>query len=114
MKTLVLTIILVSASYLRAETPTPQQIDLPTVLRLAGAQNLDIQIAREKLAEARANHENAVEQFFPWIAPGIGYHRRDGMAQAVPAGIVSRTDFQSYAPGATIAAQMDIGNALFK
>src|SRR4051812_36209971 len=32
-------------------------IDLPTALRLAGAQNLDIQIARERVAEARANDE---------------------------------------------------------
>src|ERR1051325_8472588 len=30
-------------------------IDLPTALRLAGAHNLDVRIAREKLAEARAN-----------------------------------------------------------
>ena len=32
-------------------------IDLPTALRLAGAQNLDIQIAREHLNEALANRE---------------------------------------------------------
>src|SRR5580765_4174444 len=36
-------------------------IDLPTVLRLANAQNLDIQMARERLEEAKANHESAVE-----------------------------------------------------
>src|SRR5579862_6870583 len=44
-------------------------IDLPTALRLAGAQNLDIQIARTRLAEARANRQSALEQFFPWLAP---------------------------------------------
>src|SRR5438067_2345901 len=38
-------------------------IDLPTVLRLAGAQNLDVQIAVQKLAEARANRESALWQF---------------------------------------------------
>ena len=48
-------------------------IDLPTALRLAGAQNLDVQIAQAKLAEARANQDGAVAQFFPWIAPGISY-----------------------------------------
>ena len=32
-------------------------IDLPTTLRLAGARNIDIQLAREKLAEARATGE---------------------------------------------------------
>ncbi|HZL43296.1 MAG TPA: TolC family protein, partial [Verrucomicrobiae bacterium] len=89
-------------------------IDLPTALRLAGAQNLDIQIARERLNEARANHDSALEQFFPWISPGITYHRRDGLAQAVPAGTVSRADFDSYAPGGTIGAQMEIGDAIYK
>lgn len=89
-------------------------IDLPTTLRLAGAQNLDVQIARTKLAEARANHEGALERLFPWIAPGIGYHRRDGMVQAIPSGKVTPSDFQSYAPGGTVAAQTDWGNDLFQ
>ena len=35
-------------------------IDLPTTLQLVGARNLDVQIAREKLAEAKANNEGAV------------------------------------------------------
>src|SRR6266699_1376010 len=58
-------------------------VDLPTALRLANAQNLDIQIAREKLIEAKANHESAVEQFFPWISPGAAYRRHEGRIQAV-------------------------------
>ncbi len=89
-------------------------IDLPTALRLAGAQNLDVQIARRRLQEAQANRQSAIEQFFPWISPGVTYHRRDGMAQAVPAGTISRTHFQSYAPGATVSAQMELGDAIYK
>ena len=88
-------------------------IDLPTTLRLAGAQNLDIQIAREALKEAQANRVSAIEQFFPWLAPGIAYHRRDGMAQAVPAGTVSDTHFDSYAPGVTVVAQIVLGEAIY-
>src|SRR5689334_13324280 len=76
-------------------------IDLPTALRLAGAQNLDIQIARERLREAQANRRSALEQFFPWVAPGVQYHRRDGLAQAVPAGTISEAHFDSYSPGGT-------------
>ena len=54
------------ASSVRAqETNSVSRIDLPTALRLAGAQNLDVQIAREKLREAKANHQSAVTQFFP-------------------------------------------------
>lgn len=88
-------------------------IDLPTTMRLAGAQNLDIQLARERLKEAEANRSSALEQFFPWIAPGIGYHRRDGVAQAVPSGIISDAHFQSYAPGVTLAAQISLGDAIY-
>jgi outer membrane protein TolC len=92
---------------------TVYPIDLPTTLRLAGARNLDIQIAHEGLKEAQANRQSAVEQFFPWVAPGVGYHRRDGMAQAVPAGYVTDTHFQSYSAGATLAAQVVLGDAIY-
>src|SRR5579859_5746009 len=74
----------------------PSPIDLPTVLRLAGAQNLDIQIARQQLKEAEANRSSALEQFFPWLAPGVAYHRRDGLAQGVPSGVVTDANYQSY------------------
>ncbi|MDE3068970.1 MAG: TolC family protein [Verrucomicrobiota bacterium] len=88
-------------------------IDLPTALRLAGAQNLDVQIARDRLKEAQADRASALEKFFPWLAPGVSYHRRDGVAQAVPAGTISDAHFQSYSPGATVAAQMDLGDAIY-
>ena len=101
---------------LAAAQPTnnsPYPIDLATTLRLVGARNLDIQIARERLHEAQANRQSAVEQFFPWIAPGVGYHRRDGLAQAVPSGIISDANYQSYSPGATLAAQIALGDAIY-
>lgn len=89
-------------------------IDLPTALRLAGAQNLDIQIARQAVEEAEADRLSAIEQFFPWLAPGIAYHRRDGLAQAIPAGMISDTNFYSYQPGVTIAAEAVLGDAIYK
>ncbi len=97
-----------------AATNNASPIDLPTVLRLAGAQSLDVQIARARLNEAQANRSSAVEQFFPWLAPGVGYHRRDGMAQAVPAGTVSETHLQSYAVGGTVVAQLNLGDAIYQ
>lgn len=89
-------------------------IDLPTVLRLAGAQNLDVQIARERLKEAQANRSSSLEQFLPWLAPGVSYRRRDGMAQAVPAGTVSETHLQSYSAGGTFMAQLGLGDAIYQ
>ncbi|MHB8522078.1 MAG: TolC family protein [Limisphaerales bacterium] len=88
-------------------------IDLPTALRLAGAQNLDVQLAREKLAVAKANNESAREKFFPWVAPGITFHRRDGRTQSVPSGVISDAHFQSYSPGANVAAQVVLGDAIY-
>ena len=88
-------------------------IDLPTALRLAGAQNLDLKLAQEKLAEARADHESARQQFFPWIAPGVGYRRHDGNTQAVTGEILDVSK-QSYTAGATLTAQLDLGDALYK
>jgi len=88
-------------------------IDLPATLRLAGARNLDIQIARERLNEAEANRRSAVEQFFPWISPGVGYHRRDGVAQSVPSGVISDAHYQSYYPGVTLTAQIGLGDAIY-
>jgi len=88
-------------------------IDLLTALRLAGAQNLDLQIAREHLQEAQANRQSAVEQFLPWIAPSVTYHRRDGVAQAVPGGTISDAHFQSYSPGVALTAQVTLGDAIY-
>jgi outer membrane protein TolC len=99
------------ASSLGAAEPHP--IDLPTALQLAGAQNLDVKIAREKVAEAKANHESARLQFFPWLSPGAGYRKHEGRIQAVD-GPVFDASKQSYNVGATLNAQVDIGDALYK
>src|SRR5207244_1229343 len=88
-------------------------IDLPTALRLANAQNLDIQIARERLKEAKANRESAVELFFPWVAPGAVYRRHENRIQDVVGNIID-ADKQSYTVGGAITAQMDLGDAVYK
>jgi outer membrane protein TolC len=87
-------------------------IDLPTALRLGGAQNLDVQIAREKLAEAKANHASAVSQFFPWLSPGITYRRHDDKIQDVEGNVIDVHKY-SYAPGAALAVQLGLGDAIY-
>ena len=88
-------------------------IDLPTALQLAGAQNLDIQIARQRLAEAKAQNESATWQFFPWISPGFTYRRHDNLVQNVEGKIIDAHK-QSYSVGPTINAQLDLGDAIYK
>src|SRR6266702_7800240 len=96
-----------------SRSPKVLTINLPTALRLAGARNIDIQLAREKLAEARAEQESAMERFFPWLAPGVTYRRHDNLIQNTE-GLIEEVHKQSYAPGGTVAAQTDIGDAIFK
>jgi len=90
-----------------------EQIDLPTTLRLAGAQNLDIKIARERLAEAKANSAGTLAQFFPWLSPSFTYRQHDDKLQDVQGNIIDVNKY-SYAPGATLGAQVDIGDAYYK
>ncbi len=88
-------------------------IDLPTALQLAGARNLEIQIAREKLAEARANHESALWQFFPSVTPGLGYRRHDNLTQNVQGEIID-VHKDSYTVGGVIGGQLDLGDAIYR
>ncbi len=92
---------------------TTYPIDLPTALRLAGAQNLDVKIARERLEEARAHHASAIAQFLPWLGPGVVYQQHDGFLQDTPGNILD-VHRNSYAPGAAVTAQVNIGDALYK
>lgn len=105
---------LVSAAGGAQEHPNAAQpIDLPTALRLAGAQNLDVAIARERLAEARAGQESTLEQFFPWVSSGASYRRHQGRIQTVEGAIIDANK-QSYVAGAALTAQADLGDAYFK
>lgn len=88
-------------------------IDLPTALKLAGAQNLDVQLARERLREAQAQHDAALYNFFPWVAPGVAYRRHDGRIQDV-GGTVFDASKQHYALGANVEARLELGEAWFK
>jgi len=88
-------------------------IDLPSALQLAGARNLDVQIARQKLAEARANHESAVLRFFPWLAVGATYRRHDELIQDT-SGVILDVNKQSYAPGGALVSQLDLGDAIYQ
>jgi outer membrane protein TolC len=87
-------------------------IDLPAVLRLAGAQNLDIRLAETSLAEARANRSTALEKFFPSLTPALVQTSHDGNIQAVD-GTILDVDKRSYTQGLTLAAQVPLGEAIF-
>ncbi|MEO6246877.1 MAG: TolC family protein [Opitutaceae bacterium] len=93
--------------------PTGGVIDLPTALRLAGANSLDVQIAREKVAEARAAGEAVRDKFLPWITPSVFVRRHENNIQAVNGPILD-IDKQSLAVGVTLNAQLDLGETYYQ
>jgi outer membrane protein TolC len=89
------------------------RVDLPTVLRLAHARNLDIQIAQERLAEAEANQQTAIWQALPWVSPGVTYRNHQNLIQDVVGNIID-VDKESYTLGPTSNLQLDVGDTLYK
>ncbi|HXI47544.1 MAG TPA: TolC family protein [Steroidobacteraceae bacterium] len=88
------------------------QIDLATVLRLAGAQNLDVQLARNAVDEAHANYASAVERFLPSFVPSASYLQHSGRDQRVEGPLLDVSK-HSDTEGAYLTAQIPVGDAIF-
>jgi outer membrane protein TolC len=95
-----------------AVAPPPISLDLVTALQLAGANSLDIQIARERLDAASADATSANWAFLPWLSAGAGYRAHGGLIQDVVGNIVT-ADKESSLVGGAINLQVDVGEALF-
>jgi outer membrane protein TolC len=99
------------------ETKTPASttfpIDLPTTLRLAGARNLDVQVARTVVAEAHANYTSALERFIPSVVPAASYLHHSGWDQEVQGPLIDVTKHSQLA-GVTAIAQIPVGEAIFQ
>lgn len=77
-------------------------IDLPSVLKLAGARDLDIAIARARVAAAAAELQHARALWLPSVFIGPNWIRHDGQAQIVE-GKVRTISKSSLWLGATAA-----------
>ncbi len=60
-----------------------EPIDLPNALRLAGARDLDIAIARRRVNQAMADLEYAWAQWLPSLFLGPTWYRADGQVQTI-------------------------------
>lgn len=90
-----------------------QPIDLATTLRLAGADNLAVRIAREKLTEARAEAAGARERMFPWVSAGVGLRQHEGNLQTVEGRIID-ADKRSVSAGVVLTAQWDFSEVYYQ
>jgi outer membrane protein TolC len=95
-----------------ASPDAAQPIDLTTVLRLAGLNDLDLALVRAAERAARAANDAATLHFFPWLTAGLGYSRQSGAAQAVGGQMLS-VDQQLYDRGVAANLQVDVGTAIF-
>jgi len=66
-----------------------QPIDLDTALRLAGVQNPELNIARQRVLEAVAVRQLAAARFLPSINPGTNYDSHSGNLQQSNGNILS-------------------------
>ncbi len=71
-----------------ADAGPVRPIDLPTALRLAGVQNPEILLARERVAAAVAARQLAAAQFLPTINVGTNVDVHDGVLQSSSGQIV--------------------------
>lgn len=106
-------IVLATSPLYAGDDATPSELDLATVLRLAGGRSLDVELAREKLKEAEARYDSATWQLFPWFSAGVGYRRHDNRIQTVEGDIID-ADKQSLNAGGTLTAQVDLGDAIYR
>jgi outer membrane protein TolC len=65
----------------------PMHVDLPTVMKLAGANNDEIELARVKHAESIAESKLAWQRFWPTLSLGVGYRGHEGRIQDVAGAI---------------------------
>ncbi len=90
-----------------------ETIDLATALRLSGANNLDVELARNTVRQAEAKNAELRNKFFPWFTVGTGYRRLDGNTQDTP-GNVSDVSKQSYTAGVGVVAELRLGEAIYQ
>jgi outer membrane protein TolC len=63
-------------------------VDLPTALRLAGADNWNILLAAERVWTAVARYDAARVLWLPTLNAGIGYTKHDGQIQNTRGGVI--------------------------
>ena len=90
----------------------PMHVDLPTVMKLAGANNDEIQLARAKHTEALAESKLAWQRFWPSFTLGAGYRRTDGNVQDI-AGAVFDASKQMYTVGPNLMIDWSPGEMYY-
>jgi outer membrane protein TolC len=87
-------------------------IDLPSVVEVAMAQNVDIRQARERVVAARGQYESSIEGIFPSLYPSIGLTHLKGVNASV-VGVLTPADFTLLSPAVLIKLALNPGQAYY-
>jgi multidrug efflux system outer membrane protein len=87
-------------------------VDLPSVVHLALAQNLDLQRARANVDAASGRYEGSVEAIFPVFAPTIAYQRVSGANQNAN-GTLVHANFANLLPALTLQWIVNPGRVVY-
>jgi outer membrane protein TolC len=74
-------------------------IDLPTALRLAGANHLQIAVAAERVRQAQARLEGAKALWLPTLDAGVDYNRHEGQIQDTSGSVIDVTRSSLFVGG---------------
>lgn len=88
-------------------------VDLPTVLRLAGAGHDEVEFARARHAEAIAESKQAWQRFWPTLTVGAGWRGHEGNIQDV-AGAVFEASKRQYTVGGAVIVDWSPGDLYFQ
>jgi outer membrane protein TolC len=87
-------------------------VDLPAVVRVATAQNLDIRAARQRVEASRGRYEGSVESAFPVIAPSLSAQYLKGVGQNAD-GTLASTTFTDILSGGLISWIINPGQVIY-
>jgi outer membrane protein TolC len=88
-------------------------IDLETVVRVAMAQNIDIQLAKYEVQHSQGRLESAVGGVFPVVAPLALFEHVEGSVRATEGNIVS-VGFNTFQPSIAPQWIMNPGQAVYE
>ena len=87
-------------------------VDLPTVIKVAAAQNLDIQQARYNVDAQRGRYETSVGALFPVIAPALTFNAVDGVNQNAN-GTLTAANFNTIIPAVSLQWILNPGRVAY-
>lgn len=88
-------------------------IDLPTAVRVAAAQNLDIRLARQRVVGARGRLESTVGGAFPALVPTALLEHVEGTVRATPGDLVG-VGFNTFQPSVAVQWVLNPGKVLYE